>query len=389
MKILPLNYNFFYGAVIGLFSWGWQHLGLTVLSLAVFLQYFYSKKRSYFFVFVFGYYLAATRGMLFGANVYFDGMAYGFAVWIADALIVSGAYILFWSKSRKVIGFILTIILLVIPPVGFIEWVNPIFTAGIFFPGTGFVGLIFLFICVIFVGKCVSHVAGMSVLIGIMLFLIIFINNNGDIYKAIEPINTNFGQLYKDETDFIESYKTQNKFLKLVKNTNQSIVVLPETALGWWNNNNMLIWSNLPDDKIVIAGANMLSNTIKDKSENVILKVTNKGYNVIYRQRLPIPISMWKPWSTVGAAAHYFDKDSAETFSINDIKAVAFLCYEQLLPILYIESLQKKPDVMIGISNLWWNIESSGENIQRAKMNLMSRLYNVPFIFAANRRVIN
>jgi hypothetical protein len=57
-----------------------------------------------------------------------------------------------------------------------------------------------------------------------------------------------------------------------------------------------------------------------------------------------------------------------------------------LLPLLYVQSLRQKPDFMLGISNLWWNMESSGENIQRAKMNLISWLYDIPFIFAVNRK---
>jgi len=388
MKIWSLSYNFLFGLIVGLCSWGWQPIGLATISLFVFLEYFYTKSRLYFFVFVLGYYLAATRGMLFGANVYFDGIFYGLMAWTADALLVSVAYILFWSDKRRTISFVVTMIIIIIPPIGFFEWVNPIFATGAIFPYAGFFGFVLLLCGVIALSRLERKKAFLT--LGGIAILATLLNGarEDNIYPEISPIDTNFGQLYKDQIDDVAAYRTQNRFLREVKKADKDIVLLPETALGWWNENNMLIWQNLPDNKTVIAGASIFTDATIGQSDNVVLVVTNEGYDVAYKQRVPIPISMWKFWGNTGARAHYFDDDRQDTVDIGGKRVAVFLCYEQLLPLLYVQSLRQKPDFLLGISNLWWNVESSGENIQRAKMNLISRLYDIPFVFAVNRKEV-
>ena len=141
---------FLLGMFVGYVSWG-QNLSFTILSLFLFLAYLLVDKRQLLFGFVWAYYLMASRGFLFGVERYYESFGYAFLAWIAVATLSSLLWVLIWSASfrKRLLLFPLLLIVLILPPMGFISWVNPLPTIALVLPNFGFLG-IFIEIIVIY-----------------------------------------------------------------------------------------------------------------------------------------------------------------------------------------------------------------------------------------------
>jgi len=72
----------------------------------------------------------------------------------------------------------------------------------------------------------------------------------------------------------------------------------------------MMIWKNLDNNKTILAGATIYKN--QNTYDNVLMEITNHSYKTIYKQRVPVPISMWKYWIEQGANAYFFNNPIIE-----------------------------------------------------------------------------
>jgi len=142
---------FLFGVLIGYLSWGFS-LEMTILSLSLFFAYLLLEKRWYLFLFTLGYYLVGSRGLFLGVEHYYDNSFYAFFSWGGVALFSSLIWILIWSHSfqKRLYLFPLVLLLIILPPIGFISWLNPLPTVAILFPKFGFLGLLFEFIIIYF-----------------------------------------------------------------------------------------------------------------------------------------------------------------------------------------------------------------------------------------------
>ena len=140
---------FFLGGLIAYLSWGLT-LEMTILSLSLFLAYLLLEKRWYLFLFVLGYYLVGSRGLFFGVEHYYNNLFYAFLSWGGVALLSSLSWVLIWNKSFQKRVYLLPIVILIVtlPPIGFISWLNPLPTIAILFPKFCFLGLLFEFLLI-------------------------------------------------------------------------------------------------------------------------------------------------------------------------------------------------------------------------------------------------
>ena len=367
--------KFFFGGLIGFFGWA-INSPLCVLSFLIMLGYF-TEKRIHFFLIMLGYYLAASRGLLAGTIVYYKEYMFSFAVWFVAALIVSFAWVLLWGqkKTTKSIFFIITLIIITLPPVGLISWVNPLLASAYFFPGFGYFGIL-LYIAIIFLSIFFKKKFFFGVCI-VCIGLLSSININAIKYKDIADFKTQFGELKED--DLLKSFKNQKSFLTLANNSEKNTILLAENALGFLNNSNMLVWGNLEDNKTVFAGATYQTET--KKTDNVLALLRKDKYKIVYKQRVPVLFSMWKPWSDYGTTLNIFEKS---VFEEDGVYFGVFICYEQLLLFTLLETMYYEPDVILAVSNLWWAKNTSIKKIENTNIELISILFNKPYSFAVN-----
>src|SRR5690606_5399429 len=127
-------------------------------------------------------------------------------------------------------------------------------------------------------------------------------------------------------------------------------IVLPESAFGVWSPTTEELWGRYlaGSDVTVAGGATAIDPAGYD---NVTTEFTPERSRIIYRQRMPVPLSMWQPWIRGTARAHFFENPVTE---FGAVRVASLICYEQLLLWPVIQSMFHDPDVVVATGNGWW-----------------------------------
>ena len=106
---------------------------------------------------------------------------------------------------------------------------------------------------------------------------------------------------------------------------------------------------------------------------------------ILYRERMPVPGSMWQPWlqwtGQGGARADFFANPVVE---VDGLRIAPLICYEQLILWPILQSTLHSPQVVIAVSNGWWTENTSIVAIQKASSAAWARLFDLPIVMAFN-----
>jgi len=373
------------GALVGYLSWG-QHLSLTILSLSLFLAYLLIDKKQLLFGFLWAYYLMASRGFLFGVASYYQNFGYALLAWLGVSLISSSVWILIWSSSfrKRLLLFPLLLIVMILPPMGFISWVNPLPTIAVILPDFGFSGIVLELISIYALALLWKKYddARYSILIFMAILVVSTLYYSSPKVKAnltIESIQSNI-EYFPMTFDKSKEYSRLKTFFYRVQNSKSKNILLPENALGDYSSIQSMLWQDLKKNRSVFAGATIY-NARRSKSINALLELKYDSSKVLYKQRVPVLIEMWKPFTNRGTEATIFEQ---ATVSIDGKKAGVFICYEQLLVYPYLQTFYYEPKMLVGISNLYWAKGTNIEAIQKETMELWAILFGTPLSFSVN-----
>jgi apolipoprotein N-acyltransferase len=163
------------------------------------------------------------------------------------------------------------------------------------------------------------------------------------------------------------------------------MVVLPESAIGFWTPTVERLWQQqmAVRDEVVIAGASVVDSAGYD---NVLVRIGGTASEILYRERMPVPGSMWQPWRPLfgkpgGARAHFF---ANPVVLVGDLKVAPLICYEQLLVWPVLQSMTHNPNLIIAVGNGWWTTGTSIIEVQRASTEAWARLFDKPIVFSFN-----
>ena len=126
---------------------------------------------------------------------------------------------------------------MVLPPFGFISWVNPIITAGYYFPAFGELGFIVLlsFIGVLlFIHKYFSSIIPIVLIGSITLGSPLQITSH-----TFDAVHSHF-YYGPAEADPQKENQRLKHYLKIANQSDKNFIVLPENALGYANENDKL-----------------------------------------------------------------------------------------------------------------------------------------------------
>ncbi|RUV66010.1 conjugal transfer protein TraB, partial [Mesorhizobium sp. M5C.F.Cr.IN.023.01.1.1] len=164
------------------------------------------------------------------------------------------------------------------------------------------------------------------------------------------------------------------------------IAVLPESALGFWTPTVEHLWREALSgtDIRVIAGAAVIDPQGYD---NVLVEISAREAGVLYRERMPVPVSMWQPWRRLagqggGARAHLLANPIVE---LAGRRVAPFICYEQLVVWPVLQSMLHTPDAIVATGNGWWTAGTSIVALQNASTTAWARLFGVPLVTVFNR----
>ena len=332
-----------------------------------------------------GYFLSASRGLPQGVSNFYDsGLVPGIALWIAASLLFVVVHVLAWARPGKgrVVRYAIAVILLSVPPIGIVGWAHPITAAGILFPGWGWFGLATAAIIIITMTSRAWPIC-------LALFAGFWVWSAATWSPPAQPdgwavIDTRFGGSNGIYAGYEQHQETINKVLAAA-DAGLAVVVLPESALGIWTPTSERLWSRALQGYglTVYGGAVIVDQTGYD---NVMLELTAQGAAVRYRERMPVPVSMWQPWlrligEPAGARAHFF---ADPVVTVRGAGVATLICYEQLLVWPILQSAMSAPEILAAPANGWWTVGTDIVAIQVAATTAWARLFNLPLAMAIN-----
>ncbi|APO77277.1 conjugal transfer protein TraB (plasmid) [Rhizobium etli 8C-3] len=332
-----------------------------------------------------GYFLAASRGLPQGVAAFYSSDIWpGLLLWFCASTSFVIVHAILWTTNActRPFRYLLAAVIMAMPPFGITGWAHPVTAAGIVFPGWGWWGL----------GLITAGLAGLvtriwpAVAIALTGFWLWSAATWTDpkLPEARRGVDLELGaSLGRDA-----GLHRQRDLIAAVRGAASDgarYVVLPESALGFWTPTVERLWTGaLADsDATVIAGAATVDASGYD---NVLVTIDRQGARILYRERMPVPGSMWQPWRSLfgesgGAKADFF---ANPVVSIGTSRAAPLICYEQLIVWPVLQSMLHDPDLILAVGNGWWTEGTSVVSIQRAATNAWAKLFAKPLVIAFN-----
>lgn len=330
------------------------------------------------------YFLAASRGLPQGvANFYQQDIWPGLLLWLGASMAFVTIHSLAWTSRagwEKQLRYLTACIAMAVPPFGILGWAHPVTSAGILLPGWSWWGLGAMAAGLGVMTTQYRPAAAMAVT-GLWLW------SAADWTPPILPaswasVDLEMGASLGREAGL----RRQLDLIGIARRHSPgTTVVFPESALGFWTPTVARLWQNglTGTDITVIAGAAIIDGRGYD---NVLVILSAGGSEAIYRERMPVPGSMWQPWRAWfgdhgGARAHFFANPVVD---VDDLSVAPLICYEQLLVWPILQSALNRPDAIIAVGNGWWTKGTSITDIQRASSEAWARLFDLPLVISFN-----
>lgn len=332
-----------------------------------------------------GYFLVASRALPQGVATFYQSDLWpGLSLWLIASFSFVFVHTAFWTRNARYrpAGYLTACIIMVLPPFGITGWAHPITAAGILFPGWGWWGLVAMTAGL--VGLVTRfRVAAVVALSSLWLWSAATWTEatRADDWRGVDlRLGASLGR-----------DKGLQRHLALIaiagENIRQgsTVIVLPESALGNWTSTTQRLWRAALSEApaTIIAGA---ADITSDGYDNVLVALEAQGGHVLYRQRMPVPGSMWQPWHRLfgepgGARANIFANPVVE---LNGRKIAPLICYEQLLVWPVLHSMLHDPDIIIAVANAWWTDGTAIVEIQRTSVTVWARLFAKPVVASFN-----
>ncbi|TXR50474.1 conjugal transfer protein TraB [Phyllobacterium endophyticum] len=332
-----------------------------------------------------GYFLAASRGLPQGvATFYASDLWPGLALWLCASLGFVGVHATLWTRSERVRPFcyLAAALLMALPPFGITGWAQPITAAGVLFPRWGWWGLL-------------ATTAGLMGLVTRIWPAVAIVLSSFWLWSAAfwtdlrlpetwHGVDLELGASLGRDTSMIR-HRDLIAMVMAQASGDARTIVLPESALGFWTPTVERLWLQALQgtDVTVIAGAAIVDAGGYD---NVLIGVDSGGAQVLYRERMPVPGSMWQPWrpwlgASGGARAHLFENPIP---TVAGRRIAPLICYEQLIVWPVLQSMLHDPDIIVALGNGWWTNGTSIVAIQRASAKAWARLFDKRLVISFN-----
>ncbi|MEO5755757.1 MAG: conjugal transfer protein TraB [Mesorhizobium sp.] len=332
-----------------------------------------------------GYFLAASRGLPQGvANFYASDLWPGLLLWIAASLSFVAVHAALWTMqpgAKKVARYGLAGLLMAVPPFGIIGWAHPLTAAGVLFPGWGWVGLAAATGGLLIMTTRAWPAAAIA--LGGLWLWSTATWTDPPVPEGWKGVDLELGQSLgrnvglEEHRDLIATVKAADEGAR--------VVILPESTLGFWTPTVERLWRTGlgGSDLTVLAGAAIVDTQGYD---NIMVEISGDGARILYRERMPVPVSMWQPWLSWigqrgGARAHFFANPAVE---LDGQWIAPLICYEQLIIWPVLQSMLRSPEIVIATGNGWWTAGTSIVAIQKASAASWARLFGVPIVTAFN-----
>ena len=361
---------------------GWSGHPLTfALGIAFPALWAFAPSRTVAGLVSLAHFLAASRGLPEGVAIFFGSdMSMGLALWLVASLMFVIVHAGLWTSKtgwHRPLRYAIAAILMSLPPFGIVGWASPITAAGVLFPGAGWYGLAATAIGLLAMTTKVWPIA--TLVLGGAFAWSAATSTVPNLPHGWVGVDTKFGAGHGEFAGFFQHRETIAA-VKAAAAKGRKVVVLPESAAGMWTPTVERLWlRELEDlDVTVNLGAIVLDGQGYD---NVMVEISGEGSRVLYRERMPVPVSMWQPWTSGGANALFFANPVVE---FAGVRIAPLICYEQLIIWPVIQSMLFAPDALVATGNAWWTGNTNIVAIQRASAEAWASLFGLPLVMAFN-----
>jgi hypothetical protein len=366
---------------IGAAAWGSSLAALALAPLAVSLWATRTTRLAAWLVML-TYYLAAARGLPFGAARFYGGdtpAIFSALLWFGASLALSAPWVCLWARQGYYWRVPLALVLCTVPPVGLVGWANPATAAGVFFPALGWLGLVAMVAALAALCYWPTRV-GAALAVAALAGAVV---SSPAAPSWIQAHQTTYGGSGGAGRDFMRDYAANQSMIELAVSSKAPFVLFPETVAGLWTPATAELWEDAAahlraTGRTALVGAEVpIEGT--GRTRNALVFVGHHSGELV--QRIPVPVSMWKPWADAGTEANLFGDGIGQ---VNGKRAAVLVCYEQLLVWPMLLSQAAGPEIVIGAANDYWAAETSIPGIQTMTLRAWSRLFSVPLVVAVN-----
>lgn len=288
------------------------------------------------------------------------------------------------------------LLLLTLPPIGWLAWMNPLLTAGILFPGIGYAGLVLALVT--FAALAAGGEAGSrkGVLLASVPLLLVAIALNQwnrvsppeNLYQwagfdtKIEPANQRDPFVVRD----VLPGNAINELSLAMMNDSTDVIVFPESILSPLTPADQVAMSRAvaeAERRGVVILAGVVEQTGPDTWRNT-LQAFGAQTGVVDESRIPMPMGNWRLSGGVPARPFASDLTVIDTRRGPYVTAMS-ICYEDTLIWPHFGLLAGRADVMVSVSNSWATTHTRGRVTQEISAKLLARLAGVPLVRAENR----
>ena len=181
----------------------------------------------------------------------------------------------------------------------------------------------------------------------------------------------------------MRDYAANQSMIELAVNSKTPFILFPETVAGLWTPATAELWDDAAAHMRATGRTALIGAEVpiegSAKTRNALVLVGQSSGELV--QRIPVPVSMWKPWSDEGTEANLFGDGIGQ---VNGRRVAILVCYEQLLVWPMLLSQASRPEIIIGAANDYWAAETSIPDIQITTLRAWTRLFNVPLVAAVN-----
>lgn len=399
------------GILTGWISWNTSVPGFCILPLVVVIC-FLLPKRTYGFLFIFGYYLGSAFELLWGAVEFFHGrILVATCLWLLQQFILATAWIIIKRREHyrftdiffQITGtFLITVF---VPPYCLLGIANPMTAAGFYFPTVGYLGLGLFILLISMVVYLLSNLSIKAVekrkvffVLIIILMAAAFLNvkvylNNTTQYLPQDwvGVDTRLGRYpVKDYQKIFLRHLELKALAEQEIRKGKKVIIFPESVAGFLIDTEKYLWQDIDSlakkqNVSILLGGYL--PVYQNSYENALFAI---GNTVSVAQdgivaRISMPVTNWRLFLKPSAALH-IDSGHDGVFTIASKNVVVLICYEQMLvwPVLQSMFRSRRAEMIVAVSNVWWAKNTRIPEIMDRTCRVWGRLFNVPVLRAVN-----
>lgn len=300
------------------------------------------------------------------------------------------------SPRERSVRMASALVLLTLPPIGWLAWMNPLLAAGLLFPGVGYAGLILTLAAFSALAGSGGQSSRKWVLGTGALLLAAAIGLN---YWAGRTAGPALYQWTAFDTKIPPaSLRDPLEVREVLPGTavgalsmemmsdDTDVIIFPESILSPLTPADQVAMAQAVDEAkrrgiVILAG--VVEQTGPDQWRNTI-QAFGAQEGIVDETRLPMPMGNWRLTGGVPARPFASDLTIIETRNGPFVTAMS-ICYEDTLIWPHFGLLAGRADVMVSVSNSWATGHTRGRLTQEVSAKLLGRLAGVPLIRAENR----